>query len=108
MLTNTTEVFQKIAILHQQVRDFVERREPECKVTSIGGMTETSYKVTLQTKDEIHPLYADFILTEVQVKFRVSMRHMGKRTKLVCEVLVTSEGEFMIGDRLASEHWKPR
>jgi hypothetical protein len=100
--------FEQIAAMHQQVREYVEKMEPDYKVVTVDGYTTSEYRQDLASQGEIHPKYAHFILAEVQLRFKVSARHVTAYTgnishRLICDVLVTSDGTLHTGDRLVSK-----
>lgn len=99
--------FEQIEAMHQQVREYIEAQEPEYKVISIDGSATSEYRQDLESQGEIHPRYANFILAEIQLRFRVSARHVTAYTgnisqRLTCDVFVTSEGKLHMGDRMIS------
>ncbi len=96
------EYFEQVKAMHQQVRTFVENHEPMYKVVSIDGYVTTNYMPTLRNQQEFPPSHAEFILTEIMMRFRVSARYLGSNQGLSCDVYVTSEGKLHMGDRLMS------
>lgn len=85
-----------IAMMHQQVREYVEHEEPEYKVTSIVGDAETDYAPSLASRRESSP---EYILVRNRIRFRVSAMHVELSYKtLSCEVRVTEEGKLCMMD----------
>ena len=87
-----TELFEQITALHQQVRAFVEKEYPTFKVTSVNGYPATTYMSSLRGLGEIDPARAEFVLVEVNVRFRVEAIYRPNRTRLNCEVFVLNDG----------------
>ena len=88
--------------LHQQVREYVEKEEPEYKVTCIDEYATTNYLPTMQSQYEISPANAEFVLAEVKMRFRVQARYLASNRRLSCEVYVTNNDKLYMGDRLVS------
>ena len=88
--------------LHQQVREYVEKEEPDYKVTCIDEYATTNYMPALHSQYEISPAHAEFVLAEVKMRFRVQARYLASNRRLSCEVFVTSDDKFYMGDRLVS------
>lgn len=93
------DYFEQIEAMHQQVREYVEKMEPDFKVTVIDGYLTTNYAPTLASQGEFLPLQ-DFILTEVKARFRVHASYINKR--LSCDVYMMDNGNLHTGDRLVS------
>ena len=91
--------FEQIEAMHQQVREYVERKEPDYKVTEIDAYFTTSYMSTLASQGEVLPRQ-EFILVEIKARFRVNARYINKR--LTCDVWVLDNGTLHIGDQLVS------
>ena len=87
-------IFEQVEAMHQQVREFVEKQEPECKVISVSGYTDTKYVCPLDKIDEIHPAYVEYTLSEVKVRFLVNAWYLAKRIQLDSEVCIMSDGSL--------------
>jgi hypothetical protein len=93
--------FEQIEAMHHQVREWVEQKEPEYKVLSIDGYATSEYRQTLESQGEIHPKYQEYILAEIQLRFKVHALS-GRRRHLSCDVFVLSNGTLHMGDRLVN------
>jgi hypothetical protein len=96
------EYFKQIEAMHEQVRKFVEEQEPDFKVVSVDGYSGTSYMPPLHGQGEISPKHAEFVLTEIKLRFRVDARYLAsnKRGRLDCDVYVTSDGKLYMADQV--------
>ena len=90
--------FEQIEAMHQQVRDYVEKREPLYKVVSISGEAISEYRQTLESRGEIHPKYQDYILAQIQLRFKVHA--VSGSSHLSCDVFVLPNGMLHMGDRI--------
>lgn len=97
-----TELFQQIQAMHQQVREFVEAQEPEFKVTSIDAYPTTTYMAPLHALGEIDPKFVDFVLTSVNLRFRVEALRLAGHMRLNCEVFVMSDGGLYFANPIMS------
>ena len=94
--------FEQIEAMHQQVREFVEQQEPIYKVVSIDSEASSEYKQTLKSRGEIHPDYQEYILAEIQLRFKVHAFYQAGNRHLSCDVWVLDNGTLYMGDRLES------
>ena len=91
--------FEQIEAMHQQVREYVEQQEPIYKVIAIESTATSEYKQTLKSQGEIHPDYQEYILTDIQLQFKVNAYYSAGRRLLSCKVWVLDNGTFHMGDR---------
>ena len=89
--------FEQIEAMHQQVREYVEQKEPDYKVVEIDAYFTTSYMSTFASQGEVLPRQ-DFILAEIKARFRVNARYINKR--LTCEVSVMNDGKLYLSDQV--------
>jgi hypothetical protein len=94
--------FEQIEAMHQAVREYVEAQEPEYKVVSIESTATSEYKQTLESQGEIHPKYQEYILAEIQLRFKVHAYYQAGRRHLDLEVWVLSNGMLHMGERTIS------
>jgi hypothetical protein len=94
--------FEQIEAMHQQVREYVEKMEPNYKVVSIDSSASSEYKQTLASQGEIHPKYQEYILAEIQLRFKVHAFYKAGNRHLSCDVWVLPNGMLHMRDRLVS------
>jgi hypothetical protein len=78
--------FEQIEAIHQQVREYVEKMDPEYKVVSVDSEASSEYKQT----------------TEIQLRFKVHAFYKAGNRHLSCDVWVLPNGVLHMGDRLVS------
>src|SRR5258708_1479146 len=74
--------FEQIEVMHQAVREYVEEQEPDYKVVSVDSSATSEYKQTLASQGEIHPKYQEYILAEIQLRFKVHAFYQAGRRHL--------------------------
>ena len=94
--------FEQIEAMHQAVREYVEEQEPDYKVVSVDSSATSEYKQTLASQGEIHPKYQEYILAEIQLRFKVHAFYQAGRRHLSCDVWVLPNGVLHMGDRLVN------